>query len=191
MSQPWFQSDRCFVATTAVTSSSDSEHRASTSGTNKDLLQRFQCLVKGQVTGFSCRGDVPVYTGFRPGCKHSGCAASLTSDSFISRPGHLHLVSDLNANSLIDLGSEALQSTHRQMIHNIERVSVSAMHWIASWRLWHPLQHESSKQLNSDSGLYRSKGHLRASREVQRLSEQAELAEKQVRIGDLASRTAC
>jgi len=183
MTQPWSKSDRWFVA-------SISNHQSanpSTSAADNNPLQKLQCIIKGQSAGFSCRGDIPVLdAGSRP--TTSGCAASLTSDSFITsaRPhNHLQFASDLNAESIIDFGSQALQSTHRQIIHSVERVSVAAMNWVASY--WHTVHHESSKQ-SSDSrsnGLYRSKGHLKASREVQRLSEQAEIAEKQVRENDI------
>ena len=186
--------ERWFVA-----SISESQTSTSTAPTRLYRNPLQQWLQMGRpAAGFACRGGIP--TNCREGVppespesrsqkRSHRCAASLSSDSFRVNSGRsgsarldlIHSLLGEPPEKFLELMPQAMLATQRQVMGNVTHNLERTIHWVASWRMWHPQHSEGSGGGQHGSGRSHGSALLRASREAQRLSEQACLAEKEVR----------
>ena len=124
---------------------------------------------------FACHGSVP--TAERRPC--FAVVASVSSEAFSTRSsnsqGGVFLVGldQIFQDSL----PQALSSTQHHVIQRLEQVSMSTIHWVASWPMWH---HHHGGSSGGGDGSDSNRGPGRPSREATRLSELATKAEKEV-----------
>ena len=124
---------------------------------------------------FACHGSVPT-DGRRPS---PAIVASVSSEAFSTRSSNSQggvLLVGLDQ-IFQDSLPQALSSTHHHVIQRLEQISMSTIHWVASWPMWH---HHHGGSSGGGGGSDSNRGPVRPSREAARLSELATKAEKEV-----------